>query len=1089
MIQLKVTVDGTEYILDTYKDDPINLKLQYSNVNKLQSAVGSFSQSFRIPATDRNKAAFGDIEDSTVGSTFNPKTRLPAEISVDTIPIIIGFVQFNEAIIHKNSKADYKLTFFGENINFFKALGNKKISELDLSAYNYDLTYANFQAGQAGTLLSGDVRHALFEKGRVIWDNNSPVPQFHLDEDYPAWLADLVPLLRTRKIIEAIFEEAGFTLDSTFFDSDLFSDIYTAAFDGTDSSSEPYSFYVGLTAQENFGPLAMGEDYFIEGLEDSGTGSDGDYYNDSGFYDTTANTFTPAVGGIYTATGRIRLSDMVSIDGTAPELVKAGIYDVTNGVWLQSITPGGDFLFNFFVEFAFANPPISGDGAGSNTGTYLLEAGNEYALAFQFTLNGGAGVSTGTIQDSPNFSNTELKVTLDTSYGGNDISLPALMPNIKQADFIRDMQKMFNLVFIPDNLEPTKIKVEPFDDYQALGETKDWTDYVDFNKDYTISPTADLQSKEYIWSFAEADDFIAKGVQDTFDKTYGRYKIEDIVNDFATGELEITTEHQALTLNPINESDMVVHKAIDSDGNIIEEPKAMIGFYNNETTATVDNPDNIKGLFLRDENGVTQQVDDFPYYGHYRQQYTTSTDDADLNWGAETPYNVPEAPSEGNLYLTYWDRYVEELYSDEARIMECEAYLTPVQIADIEWNDSIFIKDEYWRLLEISYSPNSNGTCKVKLIKRISGGYRPCEWTPNSVSASGLVLFEDEDGVIGTPTQSCCERYGYNWIADSCYQGVPNQNPTGSPTAILPEPPGSLKSLTVNEDYTAFAADQSLVIANTEDNDVTITLPEARLNPGKKVSVLKQVDDNVLTVSTSGGDLVDGSSSFEITGLGTVVTYESLGGASWSQVASGGPLATGANIYTTDGTVPSGETRVVTGENIVFNGTDGVIPQYSALTIQVPNINLYHYNGIGQFSQLRVADESSFASADGKGLIYADDYSAGFIDRSLVDKEYVDNLVPAFNTTNYTELTTGVTYAILDDDYYVNCVSDVQALTLPTAVGIAGNSFEIKNSRSDGEDIFVVSSLSQLIDGEITQILSQFDAMKVVSTGSGWIIV
>jgi len=78
-------------------------------------------------------------------------------------------------------------------------------------------------------------------------------------------------------------------------------------------------------------------------------------------------------------------------------------------------------------------------------------------------------------------------------------------------------------------------------------------------------------------------------------------------------------------------------------------------------------------------------------------------------------------------------------------------------------------------------------------------------------------------------------------------------------------------------------------------------------------------------------------------------------------------------------------------------------------------------------------------------------------------------------------------YTISDDDYCVECTSGTFAINLPTAVGIVGKVFNVKNS---GAGIITIdASGSQTIDGETTQTLNQYDNIVLMSNGANWIIL
>ncbi len=72
-------------------------------------------------------------------------------------------------------------------------------------------------------------------------------------------------------------------------------------------------------------------------------------------------------------------------------------------------------------------------------------------------------------------------------------------------------------------------------------------------------------------------------------------------------------------------------------------------------------------------------------------------------------------------------------------------------------------------------------------------------------------------------------------------------------------------------------------------------------------------------------------------------------------------------------------------------------------------------------------------------------------------------------------------------DYQIDCTTNSFTVTLPTAAGITGQQFSIKNSGTS--TITVATTAGQLIDGQPTQTLNQYSNMQVMSTGTGWIII
>lgn len=104
----------------------------------------------------------------------------------------------------------------------------------------------------------------------------------------------------------------------------------------------------------------------------------------------------------------------------------------------------------------------------------------------------------------------------------------------------------------------------------------------------------------------------------------------------------------------------------------------------------------------------------------------------------------------------------------------------------------------------------------------------------------------------------------------------------------------------------------------------------------------------------------------------------------------------------------------------------------------------------------------------------------GFIKQSIVD-------FPVTGTTTYAYRAIGAPRTLDITDSQIECTTNSFTVTLPTAVGITGRVYSIKNS---GTGIITIATTGgQTIDGKTTQSLTQYDNIKVFSNGANWIII
>jgi len=732
MLNIQVRIGTDVYELEFYQNDPINLSYRFTDIAELNKSVGSFSKSFRIPATQKNIECFGTFFNPNLVDSFNPKQKADATLSFNTIPLMNGYIQLKGAYIQKEKYADFEIVFFGESVNLARALGDSKLKDLDLSDYDHTVNYDNVTDSWDGNLFSGKLKYGLIDKG-FFYGGTTP-----LDVDNPLVPNQFTPFLRVNELVSEIFTQNGFTLDSDFLTNQT--EIYTPFFNGRQSlqTSEQlglHTIQVGLTADDVQAVSGL-TNYVPSGMSETTP-----FYDAGGNFDTATDAYTPPYDAQFVMYGQVAVEWNATQSESAD--ISIQIRNITDGVNIYStdeviIPNGGEHVFLF-------------------SETQFLDSTKEYALSVNVISSAGSITIKG---DNTTGLNSSFWSVF--AYGEPlstfTLDLAANAPNIKQIDYLTSLQKMFNLVFVPDRNDPTKITVEPFKDYTTITDIKDWTDLISYDKDVSIKPTTDIQYKKYEFTYSEGKDFINKLFQDNANRTFGRYLIEDTENDFSTSELTVKPDFGAYPLQAIEGTNLLIHKSMDEQGAPITDPLCRVVFWGGKKPVT--------GLFIKD--GLTTITEtDYPYFGHY-DEVNPSVTDNDLNYGGDTPVYPIDSNPNNNLYNVYWRPYVDQLYSSEARTMDAYFNLSVPDVADFRFNDKIWIKDSYWRILELDHSPNSNDLTKVKLLKLIDA-VRACEWLPYQSLPNGSISFIDTDGTIGAPTQSCCELFGYQFIDSACY--------------------------------------------------------------------------------------------------------------------------------------------------------------------------------------------------------------------------------------------------------------------------------------------------------------------------------
>jgi hypothetical protein len=315
--------------------------------------------------------------------------------------------------------------------------------------------------------------------------------------------------------------------------------------------------------------------------------------------------------------------------------------------------------------------------------------------------------------------------------------------------------------------------------------------------------------------------------------------------------------------------------------------------------------------------------------------------------------------------------------------------------------------------------------------------------------------------------------------------------------------------------------DASGTIAFTSD----ITGTNSGTNTGDQtITNSSNATSHTVTLSASGGSvqLVEGANiTLTTTGTGSagIVTIASTAGGTGTVTATGGSLTSNAVVLgagtvdtkvstgiTTDGTAQLnlGVNATTIGKVKMFGNTSGDVTIQPTAAAGTATVQTLPATTGTLVNRVTTANGVSASNTDGAltvtlGAITPTTVDIGNADttisRSAAGVIAVEGVViPSISSTNvlsnktylhkYTAQTT--TYSIATTDEIINCTSGTFTVTLPTAVGVTGQSYTIKNSGAGV--ITIATTSSQTIDGVTTATLSvQYESRTVVSDGANWI--
>ena len=275
---------------------------------------------------------------------------------------------------------------------------------------------------------------------------------------------------------------------------------------------------------------------------------------------------------------------------------------------------------------------------------------------------------------------------------------------------------MFNLVTLPDEDNPSNIKIETYSDVflNNNSEPLDWTDKIDVST-MKLKPLTDLNKKTIFKFVEDEDDYAFNVYKSGTNHLYGSKKYNASEFTILSGEDEIIAEPFAATvIKPLmSQFANFITPAIYARGDddtwegFENSPRIM---FNNGIKSTG------ASFYIPAQNGGTSDNQaNFLQFSHLTSVPSVTTA-RDFNFGECQLIPPAINPTNNNLFNLYWLPYYSELYNPDTRIMTIKVNLSPSDISGFTFSSTIFIKNRTFRVNKINYKPNDLATVEFILI-------------------------------------------------------------------------------------------------------------------------------------------------------------------------------------------------------------------------------------------------------------------------------------------------------------------------------------------------------------------------------------
>jgi hypothetical protein len=532
---------GSTYIeVGSNEDFPLALNIGIADIADISKRKGTYSQTFKVPATNGNNTAFKHLwqdqieDDNITGVVYGRNT---SELEHNGISWDRGYAKVG-SVLKDSQPLEYELTYFGSNADWFSRVGDSKLNELDTTT-TATFDKAGVLAAASGSL---DWVYPLINYGGWV---SAAFPLGTTGVPFGVSTHDFRPAMRISAIIDKIFENVGYTVESNFMTSpECTGTVYLAgefnhrldydfevssaspAIDATASFNRGFVVIPGsiasnadaLDEMRYFGTFTeiIDDDNVVSGTFSTGVTPSSQININFSTTNVTGLNFEPNLDRSF----RFNISFDYELTGTTYNPVE------TERLFIEIRETNTDTLV-YLHQFGLGidNRTYSGIGdvyVGSTTGTFgtqitdfvSFDATGNYAIGLSTRryINGQANAGGGSADAVFNVSNVNIEGYSAFAVKLGDTYEPySTLGEEKQIDFLSKVAKTFNLYFDTDT-HTRKVLIEPRNDwqdvagttqtgyYKGIDEAVDWSDKLDLSEGIAIKYLSEYKDElEFKW--------------------------------------------------------------------------------------------------------------------------------------------------------------------------------------------------------------------------------------------------------------------------------------------------------------------------------------------------------------------------------------------------------------------------------------------------------------------------------------------------------------------------------------------------------------------------------------------------------------
>jgi len=729
MVQLLGKKDTGDWVnIDLSQNLAISLNRAIEEIEDITQRRSGYSKTFVLPGTDNNEKFFASAFDVNV-TDFNSSLLVDCLIQEGGNDIFRGTMRLNKIFVTPNGN-NYEVYILEDITSVSTALQDFTLCDLDYSDIDHEVDYDNiistwnFSGGSYDTYsgITGKVLYPLCHTG---YDSDLGYGEWNFgasgltNSGSPLSISQFKPWFNAKYILDKVFDKVGFSYNSEFFNSNYFKSLFVLGGSNDTSATatigdrpENQNFFnVSYEGSEYYYPPPTNltqYEYIVFNTEEY------DYlqqYTLSDFPDsgpgTGQNFYLVPIDGTY----QFRVKQTAYLRGSvyAPTYINVVLRNIDTGAVRDSI-------LNVVI-------PVGSPTTYNWLFSASLTQGERVAIQFNRVTTAGDPYNQVGFNQQESIYESYVSPSIVTTIG--DIKVSDNLMCMTGLDYLKNMLSLFNLTTITDG-ERT-LKIEPYVNYLSTqsGSTLDWSNKLDYSQSYEIEPLDYSLNQKLNFKYTLGTDYLSQRHFENFDKIFGE-RVYQKQSKLLTGELDIQIGFESMPCDAVGNSGttMVIPSLYryEPEQTIQYQPISngmKIGFYCGLVPFYTASTDTSMTNYYIQSGGTSSIAHTYYPAINHLSQLTNDNDFSDLNFQPSWDFFKSKADfeiyTENNIYRQFYKQYLDVLYSDDARLFTGKFKLTPEDIGNINFNDTVYFLNSAWRLYQIQdgdITEESIVTCK-----------------------------------------------------------------------------------------------------------------------------------------------------------------------------------------------------------------------------------------------------------------------------------------------------------------------------------------------------------------------------------------